>query len=157
MMDREGSVLNCQTAVTTNDSRLAVHCSILCLICKPNPSYTKIWGHVSMGLTRTKYRSYYISLGNRAIKGAEGTTAMLHVFETESLNNKLQASTACTHSIARWSERPGRVGSSLQFSDVFLNPSTQLRKQYHHHLFLSHIYSSLFTNYSNARQRALNY
>jgi len=94
MMDREGLELNCQTAVTTNDSRLAVHCSILCLIYKPNPSYTKIWEHVSMGLTRTKYLSNYTSLGNRAIKGAEGTTAMLHVFETESLNDKLQASTA---------------------------------------------------------------
>ena len=94
MMDREGLVLNCQTAVTMNDSRLSVHCSVLRLICKPNPSYTKIWGHVSMGLTRTKYRSYYTSLGNRVMKVAEGTTAMLHVFETDSITNKLQASTA---------------------------------------------------------------
>jgi len=79
-MDREGYVLNCQTAVTMNDSRLAVHYSVLCLICKPNPSYNKIWGHVSMGLTRTKYLSYYTNLGNRVMKGAERTTVMLHVF-----------------------------------------------------------------------------
>jgi hypothetical protein len=47
-----------------------------------------------MGLTGTKYLSYYKSLGNRVMKGAGGTTAMLHVFETDSLTDKLQASTA---------------------------------------------------------------
>jgi hypothetical protein len=41
-MDREGLVLNCQTGVTTNDSLRAVQCSVLCFICKPTPSYTKI-------------------------------------------------------------------------------------------------------------------
>ena len=87
-------MLNCQSAVTMNYSRLAVHCSVLCLICKPNPSYTKILGHVSMGLTRTKYLPYYTSLGNRVMKGAERTTVMLHVFETDSKTDKLQASTA---------------------------------------------------------------
>jgi len=94
-------VLNCQTAATMNYSRLAVHCSVLCLICNPNPSYTKIWGHVSKGLTRTKYLSYYTSLGNRVMKGAEGTTAMLHVFETDSITDKLQASTALAQGRAR--------------------------------------------------------
>jgi hypothetical protein len=93
MRDREGLVINCQTAVTMNDSRLAVHCSVLCLICKPNPSYTKIWGHVSMGITRTKYPSCYTSLGNRVTKGAE-RTVMRHVFETDSITDKLQATTA---------------------------------------------------------------
>lgn len=94
MMDREGLVLNCQTAVTMNDSHLAVHCSVLCLICKTNPSYTKIWRHVSKGLTRTKCLCYYTSLRNRVMKGAERKTVMLHVFETDSITDKLQATTA---------------------------------------------------------------
>jgi len=47
-----------------------------------------------MGLARTEYLSYYTSLGNRVMKGAEGKTAMLHVFETDSITDKLQGSTA---------------------------------------------------------------
>lgn len=45
-------------------------------------------------MQKKKYLSYYTSLGNRVIKGAEGTTAMLHVFETDSISDKIQASTA---------------------------------------------------------------
>ena len=54
-MDRKGLVLNCHTADTMNDSRLVVHCSLLCWIHKLNPIHTKIWGHMTIGLTTTKY------------------------------------------------------------------------------------------------------
>lgn len=85
-------MLNCQTAVTMNDSHLAVHCSVLCLICKTNPSYTKIWRHVSKGLTRTKFLLLHKSW--QSSDEGRRKTVMLHVFETDSITDKLQATTA---------------------------------------------------------------